>query len=169
MIRILIIALTFLTVGISAQNTNPQPTPAQANPDKAMEDAISEMSKMMDTMDLSKMMEGMDLGAIMQGLQLGESDMQGLEQMLDSLDLSMFFGDSKGIPGMEGMDMGKMMEQSMKMLEGMDMQEMQKMMEGIDMNEIFKMFEGMDMGELEKLMPTQPTEEKQNEKKLKKI
>ncbi len=172
MIRALFIsAFLFSTTLLSAQTT-PEENPAA----KSMEDALSEMSKMMDTMDMSSLMKGLDLEKIM-----GGSDFESMFEMMDSMDLNQLFGGSQELEsfGMGNEDFEKMMKESMKMLEGVDMNEMMKLLEGVDMNEVMKMFEGMDMNEMMKMFeginpedlnivpPTSPTEDSQKRKKKK--
>ena len=133
---LIILAFSLFGLSLSAQSQEtPQPTQEM---DKAMDD----MKKMMDTLDLQGMMKGFG----MDGKELN------LDSLLNGVDISKLM--EGGIPGMEGMDnaeMQKMMEQSMKMLEGVDMTEMMKMLEGVDMTEMMKMLEGVDMSEMMKM------------------
>ena len=173
MIRILYVTILLFCLGtLSAQNTTPTEDPA-----KSMEDAMSEMTKMLDTMDLSNLMKGLDLNSI-----LGDAEFGSMFEMMDSMDLNQLFGE-RGLDdlGMGNEDIGKMMEESMKMLEGMDMSQISKMMEGIDMSEMMKALEGIDMSEMMKMFeginpedfnivpPTLPSEEDSKRKKMKKL
>ncbi len=167
----IILTLAFLipvTTGVFAQsNEEAKPTP------ESMEDALQEMTKALDTMDLNallsqgmSMIQGLDgTGMDLKGLGLTDSlgNVQGLEGIISQL-----------MPGMENMDMGeinKMMEQSMKMMQGMDMSEFQKLFEGIDMEQFEGMMKGFDMEQFKEMIPAQPGEAKPNETKdgLKKI
>ncbi len=172
MIRILYVTILLFCLGnLSGQNTPPTEKPA-----KSMEDSMSEMTRMLDTMDLSNLMKGLDLNSILEGAEFGS-----MFEMMDSMELNQLFGEQglNGL-GMGNEDFGKMMEESMKMLEGMDMSQITKMMEGIDMSEMMKALEGIDMSEMMKMFeginpedfnlvpPTTPSEDTKK-KKMKKI
>ncbi len=173
MIRVLFISAFMFSTALLSGQTTPEESPAA----KSMDDALSEMSKMMDTMDISSLMKGLDMDKI-----IGSSDFESMFEMMDSLDLNQLFGGSQGLEGlgMGDKDLEEMMKESMKMLEGVDMDELMKMMEGVDMNEMMKMLEGVDMSEMMKMFeginpedlnlvpPTSPTENSKK-KKMKKL
>jgi len=169
MTRLVIFLSLFSCSFLIAQNNKaPQPDNEQ------MQDAVTEMQKMMDTMDINSLLQGFD----MEGM-----DSLNLEELMGGDMLKMFGGEDME-KMMEGMDLGKMMEgidmQEMnKMLEGIDMTEMMKMMEGmdlskmmegVDMEELSKMFEGMDFQQMTPpgKLPDNPTEQdgKKNMKKI---
>lgn len=174
MLRALITAITILTLGLSLSAQN-----QDTDKSKEMDQALSEMSKMMDSLDLSKILQDEGIQELMKGFDMGQMN-------LDSInieDMMGLFGEG-GMPDMKDQDIQKMMEQSMKMFEGLDMTEMNKMLEGMD---IEKMLEGMDLEkmlegmDLEKMLegfdfgqmapPGTPEEQPvdKNGKKLKKI
>ena len=164
MLKTLIIALllTTLSLSLSAQN---QKSPEDAK--KEMDKGLEEMSKMLETMDLNKILQD-----------------EGIQEMMKSLDFSEMGLDSllgNGMPGMENQDFQQLMEQSMKMFEGMDMNEMNKMFEGMDLEKMLegmdlekmlegmdleKMLEGMDFGEM---MPKEAPKDNPVEKDGKKL
>jgi len=175
MTKYLLLILMGLSLGLSAQTQ--ESDPLQEPPlTESMDEAMSEINKLMESFDLNSLLSDTML---MQSF--GGQDLNGL---LDSLDLQDLLGNGdmdgllkEGLPGMEGLDMQQMLEgidmnQMMKMLEGIDMNEMQKMMEGIDMSEIMKMFEGMDMEGFDGMIPATPQKKdapNSEDKKLKKI
>ncbi len=171
MLRALITVFAIFTLGLSltAQSQDTDKT-------KEMDQALSEMSKMMDSLDLSKILQDESLQDLMKGFDMGQMNLDSIniEEMMG------LFGEG-GLPGMEGQDLQKMMEQSMKMFEGMDMTEMNKMLEGMDIEKMLegldleKMLEGMDLEkmlegmDLEQMMPKDVAPKDENGKKLKKI
>ena len=170
MLKTLITTLVIMTFGLSLTAQNQKST---EDATKEMDKAMSEMSKMMDTLDFSKLLNDEGLQEMMKGLDLGQMN-------LDSL----MGGGIPSLEGMEGQDFQKMMEQSMKMFETMDMTELSKMLEGMDLENMLqgmdlekmlegmdleKMLEGMDFGEMmPKETPKDAPVEKDG-KKLKKI
>lgn len=172
MTKALVFCFIFCVTGLVAQSEE------QLNAEPSMEEALEEMSKIMDTLDIQNLLDGADMNSLFESFGFGGEDMGGI---MDSLNLDELFGGDfsrlfEGGEGMQGFDMqqlDKMMEESLGIFEQMDMSEIQKMMEGIDMSEIMKMFDGMDMGGMQEFMqppasPETPTEDG-NRRKLKKI
>ena len=148
LIIILAFSLLGLTVSAQSQDDATKSAPAQ--------ELNESMKQMMDTMDIQGMLKGFS----MDGQEIN------LDSLLNGMDISKLMdGGMLGMEGMENTDMQKMMEESMKMLEGVDMTEMMKMLEGVDMTEMMRMFEGMD---LEQMMPPAGNTPKEDPK-MKKI
>ncbi len=154
---LLYFSLILFSANLTAQTEDSDPLqepPVAESIDEAME-------------ELSKLFEGNSLDSI-----FGELGTAFGEIKFDSLDMSEIMGSDQFSQFFGEMDMSQldeMMEQSMKMLEGIDLEEMMK---GIDMSEIMKMFEGMDLEGFENLRPipqNPDTPSKDADKKLKKI
>ena len=118
MIRTMIRGLLFISAGVSAQSTEPQ-----IDPNETMEEAMSEISKYLDTIDFANIFEGDQMNELFKGFGFGGQDMQG---MMDSLGISEMFGGDFSemfgggqLPGLEGMDMeqlDKMMQESLSLI-----------------------------------------------------
>ena len=136
---IIILAFSLLGLTVSAQS---QDDATKSAPAQELNESMEQMKQMMDTMDIQGMLKGFS----MDGQEIN------LDSLLNGMDISKLMdGGMLGMEGMENTDMQKMMEESMKMLEGVDMTEMMKMLEGVDMTEMMKMLEGVDMTEMMKM------------------
>lgn len=175
MIKHILFFLLFVGA-MQAQSDTSDPL-AEPSMEESLNEAFSEISKFLDTLDGNSIMGlGMD-SMMMKAFSFDGENMKELDGVLDSMGISKMLGGTDiskmlegGIPGIEGMDMNQMnqmMEQSLKMLEGIDISQMQKMMEGIDMSELMKMFEGMDMEGF--MPPADKAVPSEKDKKLKKI
>ena len=154
---LLYFSLILFSVNLTAQSHDSDPLqepPVSESIDEALE-------------ELSGLFEGNTLDSI-----FGEFGGAFGEFKMDSLDLTEIMGGDQFSELFGEIDMtqlNEMMEQSMKMLEGVDLEEMMK---SIDMSEIMKMFEGIDIEGFENLTPTPQNPEapsKKEHKKLKKI
>ncbi len=145
----------------------------QTTPAAPETEAAPDMQMMMDSLNLEELLGGGDMNSLLQGLNMEGMDMKEINKMMESLDIQSLMGGadlSQLLGDMDQAQMQQLMEQSMKMLEGMDMSELQGLMEGIDMSEMQKMLEGMDMEQLQEMMPTpEQNDKKEDPKKLKKI
>jgi hypothetical protein len=132
---------------------------------KSFEDAMQEFQRAMDTMDLSQIFN-QDFSQMFGDSTMQSFDFSQIEGMFGEMDMNEFFGP----------DMQLQMEQSLKMLEGMDMSQLNSLLEGIDMSQLEGMFKELDMGELEKMFEgielpeeLQETPAEDKSKKMKKI
>ncbi len=107
---------------------------------KTMDEAMKEFQGAMDTLDLSQFFSG-DLSKMFGDSTMQSFDFSQMEGMLEGIDMNELFGP----------DMQIQMEQSLKMLEGMDMDQINSLLEGIDMSQLEGMLEGFDMGEMQKM------------------
>lgn len=107
---------------------------------KTMDEAMQEFQRAMDTLDMSEIFSGdfskMFSDSMMQSLDFGQ-----MEGLFEGMNMDELFGPEMQIQ----------MEQSLKMLEGMDMDQINSLLEGIDMSQLESLFEGIDMSEMQKM------------------
>lgn len=107
----IILAFSLLGLTVSAQS---QDDATKSTPTEEMNESMEQMKQMMDTMDIQGMLKGFS----MDGQEIN------LDSLLNGVDISKLMEGGMGMDGMNDADMQKMMEESMKMLEGVDMTEM---------------------------------------------
>lgn len=151
----------FLVSSSYAQQAQPKQEKLDSEEmNKAIEDAMSQLEIVMDSIDFSN---------------LFSNEMFQLENMLDSTQMQMLMGGDVNdlfqnlFPeGLESEDLENMMQQGMMMFQNMDMKELESLMEGIDQDALNKMLEGLDFSELEKMFEeTEP--KKKDKKRIKRI
>ena len=156
-----VLVVCLITTAVIGQNNNSQEKKETDKMHAAMEDAMSQLEILMDSIDFSQMFN---------------SEMFQLDNMLDSTQMQLLKGgdlndlfENMFPEGIESQDLERMMQQGMMMFQNMDMKELESLMEGIDMESLNKMLEGLDFSELEKLLQEDQSPQDKSKKKLKRI
>lgn len=136
----ILISLLLISYSIVSWSQNDQ-SPKTDEIQKSMEEAMQEFQLSLDSFDMSSFFS-QDLSKMLGDSTMMKSfDLGQMGEMLGGMDMNELFGP----------EMQKQMEESMKMLEGMDMSELNSLFEGIDMSQLEGMFEGIDMSEMQKM------------------